>query len=375
MDDVAVSCHECNLRLPVPKLAPNQAARCPRCGYTITSLRRNWAERTIAFSLAGLLLMAVSLPFTYISFSTHGLTESITLLSSLDALSQQGYALLSVSVALACLIAPAAVLLLMLYLAGAVRFGWRVRHPQSKINLCFSLIPWCMAEIFTVGVLVSLVKIISMADIIFGITFFTYSGFAICFLSAMLYFDRFQVERHLVSSREQHHIEAGKSIQFTWALLVTAIILYIPANLLPIMTTRFLGSDTPATVMGGVVTLWHHGSYPIAAVIFIASIFVPVAKMGIMVWLNTTVHRRSVLQPAQRTFWYRVTEVIGRWSMVDVFVVAVLVSLVQLDNTMSIYPGPAVISFCGVVILTMIAANTFDCRLIWMLPQNYDKSR
>ena len=155
------------------------------------------------------------------------------------------------------------------------------------------------------------------------------------------------------------------SLQRTAALLITAVVLYIPANVLPIMTTAQLGSSIDSTILGGVVLLMQMGSYPVAAVIFIASVLVPLGKMFALVALCWSVARGEVARPRERTVLYRVTEFVGRWSMVDVFVVAILVALIQLGGLLSIRPGPAALAFCGVVIVTMVAAESFDPRLIW----------
>jgi paraquat-inducible protein A len=159
--------------------------------------------------------------------------------------------------------------------------------------------------------------------------------------------------------------QASSSIQRTWALLLTATILYIPANVLPIMRTEFFGQETPNTIIGGVITLWEGGSYPIAIIILVASVVVPVAKIIILCWLNLSVQLGRTGSTQLRIRYYRITEAIGRWSMIDVFVVAVLVALIQMGNTLSIFPGPAALAFCAVVFTTMIAAMTFDSRLIW----------
>ena len=135
--------------------------------------------------------------------------------------------------------------------------------------------------------------------------------------------------------------------------------------LLPIMNTRFLGQDDPSTILGGVILLWKMGSYPIAAVIFIASVMVPLAKMLILAWLNYSVQRQHSMHKQERLALYRMAEFVGRWSMVDVYVVIILVSLIQLGNTMSIFPGAAALAFSGVVIVTMFAAMSFDPQLIW----------
>ena len=131
------------------------------------------------------------------------------------------------------------------------------------------------------------------------------------------------------------------------------------------MHTRLFGSDDPSTILGGVVVLWQHGSYPIAIVVFVASIVIPVAKMMAIIWLLLGVHLGYPHRPEVRTRMYRLTEFIGRWSMIDVFVVAVLVALVQLGGLISIQPGIATLAFAGVVVLTMLSAMNFDPRLIW----------
>jgi paraquat-inducible protein A len=149
------------------------------------------------------------------------------------------------------------------------------------------------------------------------------------------------------------------------ALLITAAVLYIPANVLPIMTTDQLGRSTDSTILGGVVLLMKMGSYPVAAVIFVASVLVPVSKLVALAWLCWSVARRHPTSHRQRTVLYRVTEFIGRWSMVDVFVVTILVALIHLGGLLRITPGAAAVAFGGVVIVTMLAAESFDPRLIW----------
>ncbi|MDG2048224.1 MAG: paraquat-inducible protein A [Halioglobus sp.] len=161
------------------------------------------------------------------------------------------------------------------------------------------------------------------------------------------------------------HVRKRDSIQRTLALLITASLLYIPANLYPVMYTDALGSNEASTIMGGVVLLINLGSAPVALVIFVFSVMVPSAKLMAMFYLVWTVQRHSPLDPRQRSTLYRVVEFIGKWSMVDIFVVTILVALVQLGGLLVILPGIAAVSFAAVVILTIIAAESFDARLIW----------
>ena len=156
-----------------------------------------------------------------------------------------------------------------------------------------------------------------------------------------------------------------ESIQKTWAWLITSAMLYFPANFLPITYNRFLGKESESTILGGAVTLWEHGDKPIAVVIFVASVLVPLGKMIVLAWMCLSVQMGSNFALTQKTKLYRVTEFVGRWSMIDVFVVAILVALIQLGNIMSVRPGVAAVAFAGMVVTTMLASHAFDPRLLW----------
>jgi len=146
---------------------------------------------------------------------------------------------------------------------------------------------------------------------------------------------------------------------------VAAAICYVPANLLPVLTTTTLGSAESDTIMGGVVFLYTSGSWPLALVVLIASVMVPLGKLVALGYLLITVQRGSIAGNRERTRLYRLVEFVGRWSMLDVFVDTFTVALVQLQPLMSVEPGAGVVFFAAVVVLTMIAATTFDPRLIW----------
>jgi paraquat-inducible protein A len=161
------------------------------------------------------------------------------------------------------------------------------------------------------------------------------------------------------------HLRKTNSIRNTWALLLSAIAMYLPANVLPIMSVVSLGSTQSDTIMSGVIYFLKHGDWPLALIIFVASVLVPLLKMLALIYLLLSVQRRSPLRRNQRTRLYRLTELVGRWSMVDVFVVALLVALVQVGNLATIEPAAGAVAFASVVILTMLAAMAFDPRLIW----------
>lgn len=163
--------------------------------------------------------------------------------------------------------------------------------------------------------------------------------------------------------RSRLHLRIRESLQRTWALTIAALILYFPANLLPILKITSVTGDKQNTILGGVVQFWQQRDYLVAIIIFSASVVIPVLKIIAIVSLSLAA--RTGRRPFGMTRIYRVTEFIGRWSMTDVFVVAILVAVVQLGSALSIHPGAAAISFAGVVILTMLAATSFDPRLIW----------
>ena len=162
------------------------------------------------------------------------------------------------------------------------------------------------------------------------------------------------------------HVRKPDSLRRTWALVIAACILYFPANILPVtVTTSFPEGEQQDTIMSGIIYFWVSGSWVVASIIFIASFVVPLFKLGVMILLLITVQRRSNWQLLLRTKLYRAVEVIGRWSMLDVFVVSLLTGLVQIDGFATVYPGPGIAAFAVVVILTMLASMSFDPRLLW----------
>ncbi len=159
------------------------------------------------------------------------------------------------------------------------------------------------------------------------------------------------------------HLRLRESLQRTWALTIAAVVLYFPANLLPVLRVESFYGDHQNTILGGVIEFWQQGDYPVAIIIFGASVVIPVLKIVSIAALCLA--SRSGRRPRGMTRLYRITEFVGRWSMVDVFVVAILVAVVQLGSTIAIHPGAGALSFAAVVVLTMFAAMSFDPRLIW----------
>ncbi|WP_242457918.1 paraquat-inducible protein A [Halomonas sp. YLGW01] len=403
------ACHECDWLVQLPPLHRGQSADCPRCGHTLSTRHHRPAERSLALAIAALLslVMAISLPF--VSFQVSGLGHRINLTETATSLIGLHQPLVAVGVVLTILVLP------MVYLASVIwlQVGLLRRSllPASRdiARTLSHLHPWMMADVFIVGALISLIKIAGMAEVSLGLAFWAFCCFALLLLLTTQSLDadwmwfslagepaapdgavtgaratpqgltgcstcglvnRLDADGNGRCRRcgERLHARLPHSLQRTWALLAAATLLYLPANLYPIMITTSLGHSDPSTIIGGVITLWQHGSYPIAAIIFIASILVPVSKLMALAWLCLAVPRSGELNAVTRIRLYRITELIGRWSMVDVFVVAILVALIRAGNLMSIAPGPAALAFGAVVVLTMLAAMAFDPRLIWDPP-------
>ncbi len=245
----------------------------------------------------------------------------------------------------------------------------------------------------------------SLADISFGVSFWAYVGFVILYISALTHLNRprlwaqigpvekleninlthraidndikachvcHQLCTQSVCNRchSKTYLRNPNSVQKATAWLITSIICYIPANVLPIMYTTSLGDESPSTLIAGVIALWQNGSYPIAMIIFIASVVVPLAKALVLSFLCFMVAKPANDHTIGYTRIYQLTEFIGKWSMIDVFVVAILVALVQLGNLMSVTPGLGVAFFTVMVLCQMMAAHAFDPRLLWDSPKN-----
>lgn len=370
----------------------------------------------MALAIAALTALVLAISFPFISFSVSGIGNRIELSQTATTLIGFHQPLVAIAVIMTIVVLPAVYLLGVIWL----QFGLLRDHPlpysRDIARTLAHLIPWMMADVFIIGALVSLIKIVGIAQIELGISFWAFCAFAVLLLMTTQSIDadwmwfslegeplapegtqtgRPAAEQNLtgcptcglvnrlsdhgrgycIRCHEKLHQRLPHSLQRTWALLGASAIMYIPANVYPIMTTTSLGHSSPSTIIGGVVQLIQMGSWPIAAVIFIASVIVPVGKLVALTWLCIVVRRSNVLNANSRTRLYRLTEFIGRWSMVDVFVVAILVALIRAGSLMSITPGPAALAFGCVVVLTMLAAMTFDPRLIWDTPLPSSTSR
>lgn len=398
------ACDECDLLQRIHLLKSGERFKCERCGHVLVDAHEHAPARILVAAGASLLMLSFALSFSFLGFSTNGAERSITLFNIVSVLIRQDYLILSAIICLALFVFPIA------YLSAVLGLIWSFHNHYISLPLKRYLIrgiiviqPWLMVDVFLVGILVALVKMNSLADIELGLSFWAFCGYVLFLLKTVSMIDRRWLwnqtagpgPNHFISdvpetAKQQaligchfcgaivegdaHHCNRcghsvhsrrPRSLVGTCALLIAAMIMFIPANVFPIMQTTFLGASEPSTIMGGVFLLWSLGSYPVALVIFFASVVIPLAKILSLSWLCWQCYYPTERETLQKIWLYRMTEIVGRWSMIDIFVVAVLTGLVQMGNLISILPGPAVLSFAAVVVLTMLSAMIFDPRLLW----------
>lgn len=394
-------CLDCDLLVAVPQVTTPGQMLCPRCDHLLLSHRTNSLNRLISLSLSALIFFIFSLCFPFMSYDAGGSDRTIGLIDSVTTLVSLDYLFLAGLIATVILLLPALFLCGLLYVLLPLRFGKQSAYSLMVLKLSLLMLPWSMVVVFLIAVLVSIIKLASSADIGLGLSFYAFALFGFFLTATIMTIDNHQIWGWLlapeypdtgvqgnalsqqltacpvchntvplnysycqrcgstVSARKPH------SIQRTVAYLSVAILLYVPANILPIMQTRLFGKDELNTILGGIQVLWRSGSYPIAIIIFIASIMVPITKMISLTWLSYSVTYNNSSRLREKTLLYRITDFVGRWSMLDVFVVAILTSLINQGKILAVYPGPAIIAFSGVVIFTILAAMSFDPRLLW----------
>ena len=394
-------CPQCDLMIKLPDIPVGSRATCPRCH---TSLTANWHEprrRPTGYALAALFMLLLANLFPFITMKVAGLSSQISLTQIPQVMVSEDYSSLATLFLLFVQAIPAFCMVTILLLVNPVPMPLTLKLGLARI--LFQLRNWGMAEIFMAGVLVSFVKLMAYGDIGLETSFWPWCLFCLLQLRAFQCVDRRQLWQQIapmpalphppeagvtgleqglrscpcctaiLPATQRHCTRCGvvaavrrkHSLQWTLALLLTSFILYIPANLMPIMVTETLGSAYPSNIMAGVILLWSDGSYPVALVIFIASIMVPTLKMLAIGWLCWDAGGRGRRDSHKMHLIYEVVEFVGRWSMIDVFVIAVLSALVRMGQLMSVYPAWGAVLFALVVILTMIAAMTFDPRLTW----------
>jgi paraquat-inducible protein A len=413
-------CRHCGLLQRVPALKAPAVVVCARCGVTLRRAQRDSLGRCLAMTLTALLCFAIACSMPLMRVSTSGISLGADLFSGPERLTQQGIWELALVVIFTTVGAPFLKLLGTAYVLIGLRLPRPPRHLPRTFALVERLRAWAMVEVYLLGVFVAYVKLVDMVHIDIGYAVYALVGLMVAMIAADATLDRQAVweemerrgiTRHpsapmaapmAATSAADAATRAGSGRTFLacetcekvavavgagphecrrcgsllhnrkprgvgrcWALLIAAAVLYIPANVYPVLTVVQMGSGMPSTILGGVEELVAAKMYPLAAIVFIASIMVPMLKLvGLAILLIMTQFRRDE-RLVDRVRLYRIIAVIGRWSMIDIFMESILVALVQFGAIVTIEPGVGAVAFAGVVILTIFAAEAFDPRVMW----------
>jgi paraquat-inducible protein A len=393
-------CPGCGLFQTIPALTAGMTAHCVRCPTTLRHVSGHQPQHLIALVVAALTLLIVMSSTQLMSVQKAGIAHDAGLFSGPEELVHRDMVPLAVVVVFVTVVAPFVRLLGTIYVLIRSYETRPPLHLRRVFALAEEMRPWSMIDVFVFGVFVAYTKLGDLVTI--GILNGLYALLALTFVLVWIDWalDREAVwERldtsdspdgppesldgavachtcSLVSIPATHearcprcgsmlHARKPNSIARTWALVISAAIMYIPANYYPVLTVQQLGAGMPSTIIGGVQELLHSRMYPLAALVFFASIAVPMLKLvGLSVMLVATQSGRSGWL-RDRTRLYHVVRFIGRWSMIDIFMESLLGALVVFGSVITIKPGVGALAFCAVVILTMFAAETFDPRLMW----------
>jgi paraquat-inducible protein A len=409
-----IACDECDLLQRETVLPGGGIARCTRCGAELYRNRPDSLNRALAYTLAAMVLFAIANAFPIVGLKVSGDLVQTTLFGAVRILYRDGMWPLAGLVFVTTILMPLLEIVAIVYLLLPLRLNSVPHRPELAFRVLQLAGPWGMTEVLILGILVALVKLAHIASVVPGVALWAFGAVMVMLAATAAAFDPREVWARISAARgdsDVHgdegrtsasaptaaraglfvchdcgllskagahvheadcprcgahlHFRKPNSLARTWAFLVAAMVLYIPANVLPVMDTSSLFGAQKDTIMSGVVYLWTSGSWPLAVVVFIASVAVPMLKILALVFLVLTAQRRSTWLLERRTRIYRLVELVGRWSMLDIYVITILVALVQFSALATIKAGPAAIAFGAVVVLTMFAARSFDPRLIW----------
>ncbi|NLS12545.1 paraquat-inducible protein A [Vibrio sp. SM6] len=397
-----ILCQGCDLHVDVHRLQPGLKASCPRCGTELFRGGQASLSGNLALALTLLMLYVPSLFFDYIRILLFGVSISATLPDGVIALTEGGFPELAGLVAFCSIIAPIVVCLAIVtvHIALYFRLFSPFKYALNSINV---LKHWVMLDVFLVSIAVSSFKLQDYADIFIGKALI---GFILLQLGSIMLLSRFRVRRywaqwhrevdygfiapirhcehcHLsqpendvcVRCKSPLHYRMPNSIQKTWAYLLTATIAIFPANLLPISVIITNGQRLEDTIFSGVAALIKNGMHGIAMIIFFASILVPIGKILGLVYILACIHLKQHVNQQHRMKMFGIVRAIGKWSMMDLFVITIMMTLVDRGQILDFTAGHGAIAFGVVVVFTILAAESLDPRLIWDEPRSTeDKS-
>jgi paraquat-inducible protein A len=390
-----IACPDCGLTQWLPAIATGEVAQCVQCAKVLTRRIRGGVDLPLALALTSLLLLIPANLAHLMSVSERGAQRENWLSTGVQMLWNGGFTFLAMLVGAFTIVIPFVYLALLVTVLGSIRFG--DSPPLGKLfRWTEYLRPWMMVEVYLVGCCVAYSRLQKIAFVSIGLGGWCLmaAAFALFLFAATLDERRiwdalspaqranareaaiscFACEYVVPAAHEgdpcprcgaKLHFRKPHALHRTVALVITGFLLLIPANLLPILTIEQLGSVDPNTILGGIRELIRAGLWPLAVIVFAASIIVPLMKLFGLTWMLLLTHQRSNRYLVGRTRLYRVIDLIGRWSNIDVFMLSILVALVQFGVLSQVRAGLGAIAFASAVVVTMVASRVFDSRLMW----------
>ncbi|MDQ6979100.1 MAG: paraquat-inducible protein A [Mariprofundaceae bacterium] len=396
-----IACHSCDYLHRIIPLADGGKACCARCGTVLYQQTHNSLNRVLALNLTALMLFIIANTYPFLTLKLNGIAEENLLISGVLTLYRMDMQGLAVLVFLTSIAFPLWLMVAMLYLLLPLRWGRIPPWRGLVYRMVQMLQPWSMLGVFMLAVLLAVVKLMDMATIVPGVALFSFMGVVLAVAAARSHLDHRLIWPHPappaititgITARDcgllhchscallvpmtdapaacprcghRLHLRQANMLARTWAWVVTALLLLIPANIYPIMTVVQWGQGEPNTIFSGVIHLIESGMWPLALIVFIASMVVPITKLLVLMGLLVSVQRHSPWRAHDRNRLYHITEAVGAWSMVDIFLIAMLAALVNLDALATVTPEFGASFFAMMVVATMFAAQSFDPRLIW----------
>ena len=405
-----IACRDCGLLQAVPDIPTRHVVECARCGRVLITRAFGRVDLPLALATCALLLLLASSLAPLLSVSTFGAERSSSLLTGIRVFSAEGFPELGALVLICTVIFPFAFLLALVWVLGSIHFGAAGDPHLGRLYRWIGLIrPWMMIEVFLVGGFVAYTRIQAVATIevdpggwcLIAATFVTLlmltqlddrTVWAALPLSdvdepgvaeppnapgspaASRRIACVECDLIVPASAAHHacprchatlHPRKPDASRRTAALLIAGYLLYIPANVLPVTTLSGVGGDEHHTILSGVFELIHNDLWPLALIVFVASIVLPLVKLLSLTWMLIAIRFRSAHLLRTRTRLYRTIEAIGRWSNIDVFMGSMLVALLQFGALTTVRAQPGLLAFAAVVVITMIATETFDSRRMW----------
>jgi paraquat-inducible protein A len=379
----------------LPVLGRGQTAMCRRCDSTLAGPATGRVDAPLALAGAALVMLLAALVWPLMTVSSLGAARESWLDTCVSALWDQGFLSLAALVAAFTVALPCIYLALLLWVLIALRFD--LGGPLGRLfRWVQHLRPWMMIEVYLVGCFVAYSRIKVVSTIEIGLGGWCLLGASLLFLLVLTQLDARTVWETLpvkaaagkgqetiactvcdlvVTGTEEGggcprcaatlHARKPDAFRRTTALVITGFLLYVPANFIPVLTTVRLGRADENTILSGVIELVHNDLWPLAIIVFSASIILPLLKLCGLTWMLIATHLRSRRLLVGRTRFYRMIDLVGRWSNIDVFAVSVLIAALRFGALTEVHAGNGLVAFAAVVIVTMVATSVFDTRLMW----------